>query len=127
MVAVTGMHRRTLIRLISSLPRRRPRRNPSSRFYSAIVEQLVRLVDRALDYPCRERLKPMLPFLADYLKALGLAAFSPETRQLLETISVSSVGRLLQHVPPQDGDLLSSAELPAGLGQRPPMPMMLYT
>lgn len=98
MVAVTGMHRKALIRLMSSPPGRRPRRKSRSRIYGAEVEQLVRLIDRALDHPCRERLKPMLPYMADHLQALGLADFAPDTRALLETISVSSVGRLLARI-----------------------------
>jgi hypothetical protein len=62
------------------------------------VENLVRTVDRALDHPCRERLKPMLPQIADHLCGLGVLSFSTEARQKLESLSVSSVGRMLGRV-----------------------------
>jgi hypothetical protein len=98
MVAVTGMHRKALIRLMSSRPSRHPRKKQRSRIYGAEVEQIVRLIDRALDHPCRERLKPMLPYMADHLHALGLVHFDSETRAMLDSVSVSSVGRLLSRI-----------------------------
>jgi hypothetical protein len=98
MEAVTGLHRKSLIRLMRRPPKRQPRRKPRSRTYGAEVQQLIRLIDRALDHPCRERLKPMLPTMADHLRALGLVDFSPHARQQLDTISVSSVGRLLGRI-----------------------------
>lgn len=99
MVAVTGMHIKSLTRLMNGPPPcRHPRQQQRKRTYGAQVEQLVRLVDEALDHPCRERLQPMLPYLVDHLCALGLAHCDPQTHQQLETISVSTVGRILKRI-----------------------------
>jgi len=99
MVAVTGMHTKSLTRLMNGPPPcRHPRQRQRTRTYGAQVEQLVRLVDEALDHPCRERLQPMLLCLVDHLCALGLAHCDPQTRQQLETISVSTVGRILTRI-----------------------------
>ncbi len=98
MATVTGMHRKALIRLMRGEPQRSPRSKQRSRAYGAEVENLIRSIDRALDHPCRERLKPMLPYIADHLRGLGELNFSPEARLQLESISVSSVGRLLGRI-----------------------------
>ncbi len=99
MVAVTGMHIKSLTRLMNGPPPcRHPRQQQRKRTYGAQVEQLVRLVDEALDHPCRERLQPMLPYLVDHLCALGLAHCDPQTHQQLATISVSTVGRILKRI-----------------------------
>jgi len=95
---VTGLHRKALIRLMRSEPKRRPRRTGRKRTYNGRVEQVVRVVDAALDHPCRERLTPMLPTMADHLCSLGRLSISDETRELLGTISVSSVGRILRRI-----------------------------
>ena len=99
MAAVTGMHLKSLTRLMNGgPPRRHPRQRQRAVTYGAAVEQLIRTIDQALDHPCRERLKPMLPYMADHLQALGLATFGATTRQQLETISVSTVGRILGRI-----------------------------
>lgn len=98
MVNVTGMHRKVLIRHMRREPQRCPRRSQRKRVYGGQVQDVVRAVNRALSEPCRERLKPMLLEIADHLQSLGHLSFSDETRQLLESISVSTVGRLLGRI-----------------------------
>ena len=96
MAAVTGLHLKSLTRLMNGPPpSRHPRQQQRSRTYGAQVEQLVRLIDHALDHPCRERLQPMLPYLVDHLCFLGLVRCDAQTRQQLAVISVSTVGRIL--------------------------------
>ena len=112
MSAVTGMHRKALIRLLREPPRRRTRCRQRSRAYGAGVEQVVRTIDRALDHPCRERLKPMLPYMADHLSALGLLSLSVEARQQLASISMSSVGRLLGRVRQDEHRLRQHSRAP---------------
>ncbi len=68
MIAVTGMHIKSLTRLMNGPP------------------------------PCRERLQPMLPSQVDHVCALGLAHCDRPTRQQLESISVSTVGRVLRRI-----------------------------
>jgi hypothetical protein len=98
MTEVTGLQRKSLIRLMSSPPKRHLRSRQRSRVYRAETENVIRVIDQALDHPCRERLKPMLPYMADHLHALRQLAFSSTTRSQLQNISVSSVGRLLGRI-----------------------------
>jgi transposase InsO family protein len=85
-----------------SKPERKRRRSSRKRKYGASVEDVVRVVDRALDHPCRERLTPILPEVADRLQAHGRITFSAETRELLQTISTSTVGRILRRLRQDD-------------------------
>ena len=114
MTEVTGLRRKSLIRLMSKPPERRKRSKQRSRIYGAETEYVVRVIDRALDHPCRERLKPMLTYMADHLHSLGQLDFSPTTRQQLNNISVSSVGRLLGRIR-QDEYRLRRRAAPASI------------
>ncbi len=59
--AVTGLHRKSLIRLVrGSTLERKPRRKSRGRTYGFEVEDAVRVVWESLDYVCAERLTPTL-------------------------------------------------------------------
>ena len=61
MEAVTGMARKSLIRLMSSQNlKRKPRTSPRPRSYGLDVERVVEVVWESLDYVCVEWLKPAL-------------------------------------------------------------------
>jgi hypothetical protein len=61
MQAVTGLHRKSLIRLLHarSLARKK-RTTPRKRTYGLAVEQVILVVWESLDYVCAERLTPVL-------------------------------------------------------------------
>lgn len=98
MSEVTNLKRKYLFRLMRSLPKRRKRSKQRSRVYHAETERVIRVIDSALDHPCRERLKPMLPYMAEHLHSLEILDLSVTTRQQLQEISISSVGRLLGRI-----------------------------
>ncbi len=99
MTTYTGMHRKTVIRLMRSEPKRAPAKpRYKRRIYGTDVERVIRVIAKALDYPCRERLTPMLPTMADHLGRLGVLEIEAETQELLERISVSTVGRIMTRV-----------------------------
>jgi transposase InsO family protein len=98
MAAVTDLHVKSVTRLMRSSPSRHPRTTGRRRTYGPEVDDLIRAVDRALDQPCRERLQPMLGYVVDHLAALGLVRVSPDVRHQLDTISVSTVGRILARI-----------------------------
>ena len=99
MTTYTGMHRKTVIRLMRSEPKRAPAKpRYKRRIYGTDVERVIRVIAKALDYPCRERLTPMLPTMADHLSRLGVLEIEAETQELLERISVSTVGRIMTRV-----------------------------
>jgi hypothetical protein len=96
MEAVTELDRKHLIRLMRTRPRRKPRRKQRGRKYGAAVQDAIHLIARALDYPCAERLQPMLPAMLDQLAQHGHLEATPELHQQLETVSVSTVRRIRQ-------------------------------
>jgi hypothetical protein len=96
MEAVTALDRKHLIRLMRTRPRRKPRRKQRGRKYGAAVQDAIHLIAKALDYPCAERLQPMLPSMLDQLAQHGHLEATPELRQQMETVSVSTVRRIRQ-------------------------------
>ncbi len=95
MQAVTGLHRKSLLRLINGELARKPRRSQRGKTYGTEVETAIGQIAESLDYPCAERLKPNLVWMANHLEAHGELRLTAELRQQLETISVSSLRRRL--------------------------------
>lgn len=96
---VTGLHRKSLIRLLheTSLARHR-RRPPRPRHYGLEVERVIVTVWESLDYICAERLTPALLSTAQHLERFGVVQLSPALEQDLATISRATVERILaQH------------------------------
>lgn len=112
---VTRRHRKSLIRLLRGSLERKPRRRQRGRSYGPQVEYAVRLVARALDYPCAERLQPALVPIAHSLAEHGELELSPDLLDQLGRISVSTVGRMVQRMR-RDG------HLPRWARRRPPPP-----
>lgn len=95
MEAVTTLHRKSLIRLIKGELARNPRRKQRGKIYGAEVKFVVEKIAHSLDYPCAERLQPTLVWMAEQLKAHGELELGVEIRTKLQTISVSTLRRLL--------------------------------
>lgn len=98
MAVVTGLHRKSLIRLMSmpSLERAPKRPRFRSRKYGAAVGEVVRIVWESLDYVCAERLTPVLLDTGRQLAEWKELVLTPEVESALSTISRSTVQRLLQ-------------------------------
>lgn len=96
----TGMHRKSLIRLLraDSLARK-PRRSKRRATYGADVEHAIRVVWESLDYVCAERLTPTLLATAQHLERFGELELTPELEAKLGRISVSSVQRRIRKIP----------------------------
>ena len=101
MELVTEMHRKSLTRLLNSrdLSPKAPKRRPRRRAYGADVEHVVGLVWEALDGICAERLTPALRTTAEHLERFGELVLTDDLRTQLDTISVSTVQRILQRRP----------------------------
>lgn len=106
MEAVTGMHRKSLIRLLN-LPSlaRKPNRKGRKRTYGPEVGRAVRRVWESLDYICAERLTPSLLASAQHLTGFGELELSAEVEQKLGQISVATVQRMLSGAPRLDRPL----------------------
>jgi hypothetical protein len=98
MVAVTELHRKTLIRLMRGNLTRQPRRKQRGRIYGSDVDDLLRVVAETTDYICAERLTPNLPWLASHLEVHGELTTSTRLLEQLDRISVSTVERILTRI-----------------------------
>ena len=93
-VEVTGLDRKSAIRHMQKPPKRKARRKQRKRSYGAQVEQVVNLAAKAMDSPCPERLKSELLDMAENLERHGHITLTPELREKLAKISVSTLGRI---------------------------------
>lgn len=97
---VTGLHRKSLLRLMHmpSLERAPKRPRFRRRRYGAAVADVVRVVWESLDYVCAERLAPALLSTAQQLARWEEVMLTPEVEAALATISRSTVQWLLQRL-----------------------------
>jgi len=96
MIAVTGLHRKSLVRLLNagSLARR-PHTTQRRRTYGPVVDDTIRLIWETLDYICAERLTPALAPTAQHLARDGELMLTDELLAQLQHISIASVQRRL--------------------------------
>jgi hypothetical protein len=71
MEAVTGKHRKSLIRLMNGRLERKARCRERGRTYGPEVDEALRIVAESLDHICPERLIPNLVWVARHLAAHG--------------------------------------------------------
>ena len=91
--AVTGLHRKSLLRLVHgpTLERAPQRPRVRRRRYGATVADVVRVVWESLDYVCAERLTPALLTTAQQLARWEELALTPEVEAHLASISRATV------------------------------------
>ena len=95
MEAVIHLDRKSLIRLMSSDLERKPRTRQRGRVYGLEVEQAIKVIAKSTDFICAERLTPNLAWLAQHLAYHSEIAASAALLHKLETISESTVRRIL--------------------------------
>jgi hypothetical protein len=98
MTAITGLHRKSLIRLMNSDLGRRPRRKQRGRTYGPDVDDALRVIAESMDYICAERLTPNLVWLAEHLAAHGELRATPDLLKQLGQISPSTVKRIVARI-----------------------------
>jgi len=96
--AVTGMHRKAIIRLLNGRLSRKKRCRDRGKEYGVEVGDTVRVIARSLDYPCAERLQPNLAWMALHLRMHGELRIGKEVLEKLERVSVSTLKRMLKLV-----------------------------
>src|SRR4030042_4103004 len=96
--AVTGMHRKAIIRLLNGRLSRKKRSRERGMVYGVEVGDTLRVIARSLDYPCAERLQPNLVWMAQHLQMHGELRIGKEVLEKLERISVSTLKRMLKLV-----------------------------
>jgi IS30 family transposase len=96
---MTGMHRKSLTRLLSGSLERKPRRRQRGRAYGPEVVHALSVISESLDHICAERLQPSLVWMAQHLSRHGELQLSSSLQSKLGCISVSTVRRLLKGRP----------------------------
>ena len=96
MVAMTGLHRKSLLRLLRPDGlMRQPRVQQRGRAYGPAVDDALRVIWESLDYVCAERLTPGLLPTAQLLAQHGELRLTSELESQLGQISVATVQRHL--------------------------------
>lgn len=94
---VTGLHRKSILRILNGRLSRKPRVKNRGKSYGPIVADAVRMIAKSLDYACAERLKPNLVWMAELLQSHGELRLDGDLRKKLTTISVSTIKRLVKN------------------------------
>lgn len=95
MAVVTGMHRKSLTRLMGGSLKRRPRQRQRGRTYGPEVLAALLVIAESLDWICAERLTPQVAWMARHLSQQGELQVSPQALTQLGQISISTVRRML--------------------------------
>jgi hypothetical protein len=95
MVEVTGLNRKSLIRLMASDLTRRPRQRQRGQEYGLELDRALRVIAESYDYICAERLTPSLLAMAEHLAKHGELHLTELLREQLASISESTVYRRL--------------------------------
>jgi len=95
-VAVTGLHRKSVIRALRGKLERQLRQQQRGRSYGLEVQRAIAVIGKSLDYPCAERLQPCLVWMAQHLEYHGVLETTPKLLVQLDEISIPTVRRILQ-------------------------------
>ena len=95
MAHVTGLHRKSIIRILNGRLSRKKRTRERGPIYGTKVKYAIAKISKALDHPCAERLKPNLIFMANHMKKHGQLRVDEDTLKKLTTVSISTLKRIL--------------------------------
>jgi len=98
MQVITGLHRKTLIRLMKSDLERKKRQKQRGKEYGVEVDDALRVIAKSYDYICAERMTPNLVKRAKELAAHAELELRAELQEQLEKISVSTVKRHMRRM-----------------------------
>ena len=118
MQLVTGLERKTLIRLMQGDLKRQARKQQRGRTYGAEVDDALRVIAESYDYICAERLQPNLVAMAQQLAAHGELQLSSGLLEALGKISVGTVRRISQRITQDEPRLPRRGPEPANQATR---------
>src|SRR6266849_7729203 len=97
MEQVTGLHRKSLTRLMHAVSlERKKRTTPRARTYGLELERVLVRVWESRDYICAERLTPGLLTMAQHLARFEPRGLTSQVHEQLATISRATVARILR-------------------------------
>lgn len=105
MAEVTGLHRKSLIRLMRGDLTRRPRQKQRGRTYGVAVHYALKVIAESRDFICADRLQPSLVKMAKHLARHGELEVTPELLTSLDSISVSTAKRILKRLKQDEPQL----------------------
>ena len=94
---VTGLHRKSILRLLNGRLSRKPRDKERGKTYDLVVKDALNVIAKSLDYGCAERLKPNLVWMAEILQSHGELRLDDSLKGKLTSISVSTLKRLVKN------------------------------
>jgi len=106
MEVVTGLHRKSLIRLMNGSLLRKPRRRERGKTYGSDLDDALRVIDESFDYICAERLTPNLVWMARHLGRHSELRATTSLLDQLGYVSISTVQRRLSRKKPRGGSRL---------------------
>ena len=120
--AVTGLHRKSLIRRLHSPVQRKRRQRQRHRTNRVAVQAAIRMISKSIDYVCAERLQPNLTWLAQHLAEHGELEVSSDLLSKLGQISIPTIRRILQRLAQDQPHLPQNGpRLPIQLPNRRPL------
>jgi hypothetical protein len=98
MEVVTGLHRKSLIRLMNGSLKRKPRRRERGKTAGPDLDDALRVIDESFDYICAERLTPNLVWMARHLGRHDELRATTSLLDQLGGVSISTVQRRLNRI-----------------------------
>jgi len=95
---VTGMNRKSIIRILNGRLSRKKRTKDRGPSYGIEVRNAAVKISEALDHPCAERLQPNLVFMAKHLKRHDQLHVNEDLLSKLEMVSISTLKRMLANI-----------------------------
>jgi hypothetical protein len=103
-MANTGMHRKSLIRLLNKPDQSGKRKRPGRpRSYSLETEATLRMAWETTDRLCSKRLQPFLSELIEVLTRTGEIKVTVQTKEQMVSMSASTIDRILRRYPHNAG------------------------
>jgi hypothetical protein len=95
MELVTGLNRKSIIRILNGRLSRKKRTHERGPTYGLAIKETAAKIVNTLDHPCAERLKPNLVFMAKHMQKHQQLTADEDMLRQLEAISISTIKRLL--------------------------------
>jgi len=120
--AVTGHHRKHVMRLLRTGPSdRRSTQRPQRRLYDETVRDALIVMWEASDRICGKRLKALIPTLVPAMERHGHLTLAPEIRAALLTISAATIDRALRRQRERTGGHTRRRRSPSALRRSIPV------
>jgi predicted DNA-binding transcriptional regulator AlpA len=123
----TGWHRKAAIRLLNAGSQPRPVRRGRPRRYGPEVVEPLQMIWEVGDRMCGKLLKAAMPHLLHALERHGELNLRDETRELLLSMSASTIDRMLRRRRRRLSDLLPKHKAPAAASLKSEVPVRTWS